>query len=507
VKRIDVLPDDVLLGIFDFYMIMNPSYSVKTEIEAWQSLVHVSRRWRRLVLGSPRRLNLRLFCTPGTPARDTLDVWPALPLIVSGITDESLSGMDNVIAALGQSNCVCQVFLDLAGWQFEKVLSSMQVSFPELVRMQLWSHDETPPIIPDSFLDGSAPRLECFTLHGVPFPGLPNLLSSANHLVYLALSDIPHSGYISPEAMVPPIYALSSLEILSLGFESPRSYPGWESRSMPPPKRSVLPALDFFVFKGVIEYFEDLVTRIDTPQLEGMDITFFNQIDFDCPRLGQFTNCTPTLRARDEALVQFDDSTARVKLRYWTSQSDYDDLLISISCREPDWQLSFIEQICTSSLHPISTVEDLYIEHQYSQLVWKNEAIENTLWWQLLLPFTAVKNLYLSKEFAPGIAAALQELVGGRITTEVLPALQNIFVEGIESLGPFQENIAQFVTARQLSGHSFAISFRNSFSGTRRKRKRMKRKAHLSCMRSTLASIGREADIVVCAHRRYCGRN
>ena len=135
---------------------MNPSYSVKTEIEAWQSLVHVSRRWRRLVLGSPRRLNLRLFCTPGTPARDTLDVWPALPLIVSGITDESLSGMDNVIAALGQSNCVCQVFLDLAGWQFEKVLASMQVSFPELVRMQLWSHDETPPVIPDSFLDGSA---------------------------------------------------------------------------------------------------------------------------------------------------------------------------------------------------------------------------------------------------------------------------------------------------------------------------------------------------------------
>jgi hypothetical protein len=76
----------------------------------------------------------------------------------------------------------------------------------------------------------------------------------------------------------------------------------------------------------------------------------------------------------------------------------------------------------------------------------------NTLWWQLFLPFTAVKDLYISKQFAPGIAAALQELVGGTIT-EVLPGLQNIFVESLEPSGPFQENIGQFVAVRQLSGH------------------------------------------------------
>jgi hypothetical protein len=76
---------------------------------------------------------------------------------------------------------------------------------------------------------------------------------------------------------------------------------------------------------------------------------------------------------------------------------------------------------------------------------------------QLLLPFTAVKNLYLSRLFGPRIAGALQDLVGGRIT-EVLPSLQNIFVQGLEPLGPFQESIGQFVTARQLSGHPVAIS-------------------------------------------------
>ena len=455
-KRIDVLPDVVLLRIFDFHVDMYPSHESKTGVEAWQSLVHVCQRWRSLVLESPHRLNLQLYCTPKTPARDTLDAWPALPLVVEGSMTFS-SGTDNVIAALGQSNRVRQVFLmDIADWQLEKVLAAMEVPFPVLTELRLWSDGGTLPVIPDSFLDRSAPRLEYFELSGIPFPGLPKLLSSATHLVYLNLYGIPHSAYISPEAVVALLSLLSNLETLSLEFRSPQSRPDWESQSRPPPKRSLLATLRRLDFKGVIEYLEDLVTCIDTPQLDEMEITFFNQIDFDCPQLAQFINCTPTLRTLDEAHVQFDHSTVSIKLRYWTSS---DSLVISISCREPDWQLSSIEQLCNLSLHPLSTVEDLYIERQlgYLQQDWKNDTTENTLWLELLLPFTAAENLYLSKEFAPGIAVVLQELVEERIT-EVLPSLQNIFVEGLEPSGPFQENIEQFVATRLLSDHPIAIS-------------------------------------------------
>ena len=109
-KRIGVLPDDVLLEIFDFYVDTSLLYGGKKVTEAWQSLVHVCRRWRSLILGSPRRLNLRLYCTPQTPARDTLDVWPALPLIIGG-GGITLSGMDNIIAALEQSNRVSEAYL------------------------------------------------------------------------------------------------------------------------------------------------------------------------------------------------------------------------------------------------------------------------------------------------------------------------------------------------------------------------------------------------------------
>ena len=450
VIQIDVLPDDVLLGIFDFYAHTNTDlpYSFKRRTERWQSLVHVCQRWRSLVLGSPRRLNLQLLCTPETPARDTLDVWPALPLIVDG--DMISSGMDNVIAALGQSSRVNQVTLRIsAGWKLEQILAAMEVPFPELTNLSLRSVVKTTPVIPDSFLNGSASRLQYFRLEGIPFPGLPKLLLSAPNLVHLGLFHIPHSGYISPEAIVALISLLSSLESLVLEFESPQSRPDLETRRPPPSKLYVIPVLTSLYFKGVTEYLEDLVTGIDAPQLNRIFITLFNQIDFDTPRLAQFIDRTPNLAKRD-ATIQFNDDSTSVELLSGS-------ITIQILCREPDWQVSSIEQVCNPSLHPLSTVEDLYIVHDYLELVWKDDAIENALWSRLLLRFTAVKNLYLSEEFAPGVTAALQEFVGDRIT-EVFPNLQNIFVKGYELSGPFRENIGQLVAARQLSGHPIAIS-------------------------------------------------
>jgi hypothetical protein len=457
VKRIDVLPDDVLLDIFNFYVDVSQSYGGRKAIEAWRSLIRVCQRWRSLVFASPRRLNLHLYCTPDTPARDKLDVWPALPLIVSD--GASLFRMDNVIAALGQSNRVRQVDFYLTAQELEKVFAAMQVPFPELTDLRVASNLKRPPVIPDSFLGGSAPRLRSFTLDTIPFPspGLPNLLSSATHLVNLILSDIPRSGYIPPEEMVPLLSVLSSLRILYLEFNSP---PDRVSRNRPPPKRSILPALDEFRFMGVSEYLEELVTFIDAPQLDEMRIRFSMQLDFDCPRLAQFINRTPPLSTRNKARVQFGNWSNSVLL----VRSRTLELEMEIAWREPDQQLKSIVQVCNSSLHPLSTVEDLYIERQHREIVWEEytTAIEITLWLQLLIPYTSAKNLYISKEFAPGIAAALQDLVEST-TTEVLPGLQNIFVEEFDSepSGPFQEDIGQFITARQLSGHPVAISVWN----------------------------------------------
>ena len=159
--------------------------------------------------------------------------------------------------------------------------------------------------------------------------------------------------------MVALLSVLSSLKTLTLQFQSPQSLPDMENRILPTLKRCILPALRRLRFKGVIEYLEDLLTFIDAPRLKTLYITFFNQIDFDCPRLAHFINCTPTLRALDEALVQFGDNFAHVVLPPGPRT-----LEIAISCREPDWQLSSVAQVC-NFLPPLSMVEDLQ-EHRAS---------------------------------------------------------------------------------------------------------------------------------------------
>ncbi len=211
-----------------------------------------------------------------------------------------ISGVDDIIMALGQSNRVYEVNLAyLSDRQLDKVLAAMQAPFPQLTELRLSSNGETPPpVVPDSFLGGSAPHLRFFELSGIPFPGLPKLHLSTTHLVELSLFDIPHTGYISPEAMAPLLSVLSSLEKLYLRFQSPQSRPDWETRRPPPSKRSVIPALKRFEFKGVIEYLEDLVTDIDVPQLNELYITFFERINLDRPRLAQFISRSPSLGDR-----------------------------------------------------------------------------------------------------------------------------------------------------------------------------------------------------------------
>ena len=456
---IDMLSDDVLLEIFDIYVNQySDDQLTKNEMEEWQILVHVCRRWRSVVFGSPCLLNLRLVCTPGTSARDTLDFWPSLPLFIRD-SYRPREDVDDIIAVLTgkRSDRVVEISLyNVVGSGVEKVLAAMRVPLPELTRLTLRSYNATEPVVPDSFLGGSAPRLESLRLARIPFPGLPKLLLSATCLVDLHLENISHSGYISPEAMVIALSTLTSLEYLSLQFESPQSRPDWATRHPPPLTHSVLPVLITFQFKGVCEYLEDFTARIDAPRIENLEITFFNQIVFDTPQFIQFINRTPMLETFKKALVIFGYSDiARVILS--TQTSSYGKLNMQIPCKELDWQVSSMEQVCTSCLPPLSMLEDLYIyENRHPRLIWRDDP-ENVLLLELLQPFSSVKNLYLSENFASHVMPALQELVEGR-TTEVLPILQNIFLEEPQPRGAVQACIQQFVAVRQVTSHPIAVS-------------------------------------------------
>ena len=455
-----MLPDVALLRIFDFYM-------YGTTAEGWQTLVHVCRKWRGVVFGSPSRLNLRLYCGGQTPVRKALglDVWPPLPIVVVANNQEVRDDEGNIVAAIEHNDRICELHLfNIPRSPLANLLGTMeQRSFPALTHLVLGlgSQDQdeiAPPTVPDSFLDGSAQSLQMVWLDRIPFPGLPKLLLSATNLVTLRLSNIPHSGYFSPEAIVSCISTLSGLASLGIEFQSPQCRPDRRNdrrrrrRPAAPQTRSVLPVLTGFVFEGVSEYLEDFVALIDAPLLHYCHIIFFHQLIFDTPQLAQFLSRTPTFNAHAH------DREARVVFSHWGVRIRLQELVLQISCRQSDWQLSSLAQVCSSIVFQplISAVERLYfLENR--PLHWQDD-IESSQWLELFHPFTAVKDLYLSAGLMILIEPALQEIVGERVT-EVFPVLQKLFLENPLSSGPVQvqETIGQFVVGRWLAGHPVAV--------------------------------------------------
>ena len=360
--------------------------------------------------------------------------------------------MNNIFSALEHNDRISVIFLDgLSSLQLEKVLAETRKPFPSLTGLRLGSEDETAPVDPDLFLSGSAPGLRSLHLQRIPFLGLPKLLLSATHLTDLLLFNIPLSGYISPEAMLTGISALTKLETLSLEFDVPRSPSDLTSRRPPPPTRTLLPALISVSFKGESEYLEHLVAGIDAPLLDNLNITFFPQLSFHTPQLTEFINHTPRLKLHDDAQITFHSWTVHLALpRFFTR-----GFKLQILCSDANWHFSSKIQICTSIIPQAIrlVVKRLYIYDHRGLWV---DNVENHQSLDLLRPFNGVQELYLSQGITHYIAPALQELVGER-ATEVLPGLQHLFLE-LPGSQLVQDVVGRFISARQLSGHPITVS-------------------------------------------------
>ena len=450
-----MLHDDVLLAIF--FSCINQFYG--TDSHAWQTLVHVCQRWRHLIFAFPDHLNVRLLCSKEKSVRETLSIWPAFPIIISSSVSD-IEHVEDVIVALEQCGRVYEISLDhyLASKFLKMVVSAMLVPFPALKRLSLTAHEVPAPVIPDTFLGGSSPRLQFLHLHGIPFPALPNLLLSARDLVNLRLSGIRRSGSFFPEELVNSISNLSKLESLSLEFRSPQSCPILGSRS-PPASRVVFPALDRLCFEGVPEYLDDLVSRIDAPLICHLDMTFFNQpfVTSDFRELRQFIGRAEKFKSLTHACINFRFNTVEVSLLL-QAQTYHAVLSVGILCKKLHPQLWSLAQVGSASLLPVSKVESLEISSELlKEQLHQEHTEEDGRWLNVLQPFSAVKNLYPQENTLPSLAYALNDVPEERIT-EVLPALQGLTMDEPLPPGPIdtpsapavQEAIERFIAMRRL---------------------------------------------------------
>ena len=449
-----MLPDNALLDIFDFYRDDRTTWIISflPSPWRWQTLTQVCRRWRYIVLESPRRLDLRIVCTDETPTRTSLDIWPPFPIAVISPFSAYERNVENLIAAIEHRDRISEIHIDdILGPELEKLASVMQKPFPNLRHFYHNSNLLIALALPETFLGGSTPCLRSFSLSSTPFPSFPKFILSATHIAHLCLDNMPHIGYISSRVMATSVAALPNLKHLHIAFES--SISDLLQTSPPPFTRAVLPALTSLDFRGNSEYFEDFLARIDAPLLNRLGIKLLMDIYIPTPRLYNFIDRTGPFT---HAVMTHSIPYIYMALRSPTS------FKLNIECTRDHWprRLSMTE-VFSLHLPLLRRVELLQITWNPSSMagIYKDPSMNSSDWVELFQLLIAVQSLYVSENLVPFVARALlflHEPTGG-MPMEVLPALRILSLEGLQPSGPVQDGIGLFVAARQLSDFPVTI--------------------------------------------------
>jgi hypothetical protein len=435
----------------------------------WQTLVHVCQRWRGIIFASPRRLDLHLLCSYGTPVRKELLFWPVtLPLIldyrhfVIPPEDE-----DNIAAALEHPSRVHQIKILATAPLIKQMTTTLQKSFPALTDLGLTCDDSDFPVISRRFLGGSStPSLQHLHLKHISFPQIPLYFSSAHNLVSLRLEVMTANGHILPEAMVRSLAVLIGLETLFISFRDEMS-PSDQSSSQPYPQmRAILPALTRLNYEGRSEYLEDFLTRIDTPRVSFVMIAYFiHQVQ--ASQLSRFIERTENLKIDQftHTRVRFycDDSLFGLR-RLQGTWSDTHLLLRMSGEAFLEVQIHFMTHLLGQLAATFSKVGDLFAHGNY--VIQSGGTYGITEWLPFFRLFPAVETLRLSGGLAVLVASALEDTTE-EMVTDVFPALRLIRVtecdkdedehqdehDWIEQVGPME----RFLSLRQLSGYPVTV--------------------------------------------------
>ena len=420
-----------------------------------------------MVFASPHRLDLRLVCTFNRPARlrkKVLEIWPTLPIAVwypyqSAVQGRSLILVvdeNNVSVALQYPDRIREINLFVTCSLLLKLGAQVLVSFPALEYLQLESPTKPTLALPVGFLGGTTPKLRVIHLTSIAFPTLPLLLLSTRDLVSLRLDSVPRRGYISPEALAIGLSMTTRLKILRIHFLPCASnvFKDTGSAERPLTTRAILPVLSDFQFSGDGAYLEDLISRLDAPSLELLNITLFKPNSFESLQLSQFISRTKSFASphqlsivllRDEILV----------VNHFHSPPLTSHFLLQITSEDMDLQ-DTLPQVLTRLSVLLSGVQRLILNSFIPRSSWLGpDDMDLPLWLDFFCNLKSVKRLDVSGVFVQSIESALERLPEDMVQ-RVLPALQDLHVEKCESPGgPFQK----FADALQYSGRPITVHY------------------------------------------------
>ncbi|KAH9178318.1 hypothetical protein EDB89DRAFT_1167420 [Lactarius sanguifluus] len=437
------LSDDVLLNIFRYYLDASPQF--------WLRLVHICSKWRRIISASQQALRLRQFCTHGAPVRssEALDYCPTLPIVVQyggslALDPPAPEDGDDIMAALEQSGRVNSISLTVTSSLLEK-LSAIEGPFSQLEELVLLSRDSVRQTLPSAFQWG--PRLRCLHLTKVAVPALRHFISSKN-LVDLQLHTVIGPSRFSPEALTDALSGMLQLRSLSLHLLTPANYPAIGLASPPPPEECIVfPVLTRLNFRGIAEYLEGFVARIEAPCLGDIEVTF-DKFNFGPSKLSKFINRIEIQKSHLRADILSSASAISIS---FTRPEAPTRLKLQVSCKPFSRRFSYMAEMCGGLSTFLRRVRHLHISETRTS---RGRDIDK--WAGLIYRFRGTKWVHVAGDHSTDIVLALNL----RPRPLLLPALRRLHIaQPGPRHAPLREAVVSFMTSRRLSGHSLAVEY------------------------------------------------
>ena len=451
-----MLNSDVLLQIFNHYRLQHEdNWNLQL---TWLKLGQVCRKWRHLIYDSSSYLDMHLLLTNDSPSIDTLSHLPLLPLVIDysdRTGNMARKDEDNIGLGLQQHGYVLRVAIRAPSSSLNTLLKWMNKPFPRLENLSLLptTNEETTLTLPESL---QTPQLHHLTLHGIGLPTRLPLLSSANALSTLSLTNIGATSYFPPGHLVTQLRGLSHLEELSIGFAIPIPVPSTEGELLLAPLSPVtLPSLRRLTFHGVDVYLDNLIAQINTPGLEQLSLTFFFDIAFTLVNLNEFIRITEGLECL-VAKVVFNKKGASMYVGCYKQQG-IGDLSLHVNCERLDWKIDSITQVCSALAEVVSTIVELTLDLDVDGMPsdWEN-TLDSMLWHELLLPFIRVKKLHIGPLLTLELSQALHS-VPAELDLELLPELQELEMQ--PWIYHAKDAISGFVQTRESMGRPVLVAF------------------------------------------------
>ena len=371
---------------------------------------------------------------------------PPLPLIVDH-DDENLTAEDEqgIMIALQHRDRVRRIYLRMPVLSLQKVTGAMDNQFPMLEYLSITAvtkHD-TRLVLPSTF---EAPQLRHLILNHFASPIGSLLLTTAISLVSL-LWIHPWTN-LYPNHLLQALSLLPQLQNLAITFSSPVPNREIERHMFRMPNMTyvTLPNLLSFEFGGVGAYLEALLSHMDAPLLETLNVTFFNQLSFSVPHLLQFVTTTENLRASSVKLL-FHHKVVTMFM-YLSVAALSHNLFISVGCNHLDWQVSSMAQIFNALGPLFSAVVDLTLDYRGNALLseWHNE-VGRSQWRELLGSFRNVETLCVHDGLVGELSRCLA--LDGEPPSEILPELKTL----VCPMGSCDDGtFARFVHDREVAG-------------------------------------------------------